>query len=136
MYIIHTDGGARGNPGPAATGVIIKHDKKLLASFGTYLGVTTNNVAEYKALIEAFFYLLTYRKEQREEVICYLDSELVVKQLTGIYKVKDENLKQLVSTIRDSVNQWGTTVKFHHVTRDKNTQADAMVNNILDSKGP
>lgn len=134
MYIIHTDGGSRGNPGPAATGIVIEQDKKQIASFGTYLGITTNNIAEYKALIEAFIYLLTQRKGDREEVVCYLDSELVVKQLTGVYKIKDKNLQQLAYIVRDSVDQWGTPVKYCHITRDKNTQADAVVNKILDLK--
>lgn len=133
MYNIHTDGGARGNPGPAATGIIIEKDGKLIASFGTYLGITTNNVAEYKALIEGLNYLVMNEIENQDDVICYLDSELVVKQLTGVYKIKNTTLLQLASLVKNHMSKWGRPVKFCHVTRDKNKEADAVVNNILDS---
>lgn len=132
MLTIYTDGGARGNPGPAAIGFIIYDGhSRVLKSFGMFIGVSTNNQAEYKALIKALEAAWDLRANQ---VKCYLDSELVVKQLQGIYKVKETYLKPLAAkalALTAKFNQ----VDFAHIPREKNKQADQLVNKALDEAG-
>lgn len=128
--LIFTDGGARGNPGPAAAGVVIKNEKgKILAAFGRYLSETTNNQAEYRALILALEHAL---KLNGAEIACYADSELMIKQLNHEYKVRDPNLAPLFLKI------WNLSTKFkkisyHHIFREKNKEADKLVNETLDT---
>ncbi len=130
MHKLFTDGGARGNPGPAATGVFIFDEKDALITFeGEYLGKATNNEAEYKALILG---LENANKFGIKEIDCYLDSELVVKQLNGEYKVKQEHLKILKEQVQDLVFLF-EKIAIHHVPREENKHADKMVNIILDS---
>lgn len=127
---IWTDGGSRGNPGAAAIGVVIRKNDKVEAEFGRRIGVATNNVAEYTAVLEALTY--TVEKLNFDEVNFFLDSELVVRQLNGIYKVKDQNLKQIFFKVRHVVNESGAKVTFTHITREKNKRADELVNDALD----
>jgi ribonuclease HI len=130
-YKLYTDGGARGNPGPAGIGgVLYGFQDEIIADFSVYLGETTNNQAEYKALIKG---LELAQKNKVENLDCYLDSELVVKQLKREYKVKNEQLAILF------VKAWNLSLKFkkitfNHVTRDKNTAADALANQAMDKK--
>ncbi len=128
--ITFTDGGARGNPGPAAAGVVIKdNDGKIVENFGKHLGSQTNNFAEYIALILA----LTRAKELgATEVECFLDSELVVKQMRREYKVKEATLQKLW------LQAWNLAATFkkityNHVPRAQNKLADAEVNKTLDA---
>ena len=128
-YKLYTDGGARGNPGPAGIGGVLYNSKnELVDSFSVYLGKTTNNQAEYKALLKG----LELAKENKvEELDCFLDSELVVKQLNREYKVKNEGLAPLF------VKVWNLSLKFKkitfsHVTRDQNTKADILANKAMD----
>jgi ribonuclease HI len=129
--ITHTDGGSRGNPGPAATGIVIKDlEGKVVAAYGEYLGVQTNNVAEYSALLSA----LTKAKELgATEVDCILDSELVVKQMRREYKVKEPTLQKLYLKIHNLTTQF-KKVTFTHTLRAGNKEADAEVNKVLDKK--
>ncbi|HUT22020.1 MAG TPA: ribonuclease HI family protein [Candidatus Bipolaricaulota bacterium] len=129
--VIFSDGGARGNPGPAAIGVIIENDTgKSIKKISRYIGETTNNQAEYQALLAG----LAYAKDLKpEEVNCYLDSELVVKQLNGEYKVKDKDLAAQFIKIWNLVHDFKKVV-FHHVPREKNKKADALVNSALDRR--
>lgn len=131
---IHTDGGARGNPGPAAIGVVIDG----VASFGKKIGETTNNVAEYTAIIEAFRYLRdeqqTMLGDKDKYIQFYLDSLLVVNQLKGIYKVKDMRLRELLMAIRMLEQEIGGIIVYTHVPREENREADKMVNEALDSQ--
>jgi ribonuclease HI len=128
-YIIHTDGGARGNPGPAATGIVIEFPGKKIEK-GYFLGTATNNVAEYSAVKQALEFLL--KEMERGEVAFFLDSELVVKQLTGVYKIKDHTLQKLAGDIQSKMKEWGRVITFTHVPRNQNKEADAMVNKVLD----
>ncbi|OGL61348.1 hypothetical protein A3H10_03905 [Candidatus Uhrbacteria bacterium RIFCSPLOWO2_12_FULL_46_10] len=127
--IIYTDGGARGNPGPAAIGIVIKSNSgSLLKTFGRYIGVSTNNQAEYRALIAA---LEEAKKMGAERIKCFLDSELLVKQLKREYRVKDKDLQSLF------VQAWNLTinfknVSFNHIPRERNKEADLAVNKALD----
>lgn len=130
---IFTDGGARGNPGPAAIGVVVKDvTGKILAQFGKTLGVTTNNVAEYQAVIEG----LTWMKARGKatDIVFFLDSKLVASQLSGTYKVKSAHLRDLVMRIRILEQEIGTNVSYRAIPREKNQEADRMVNLALDSK--
>lgn len=127
--IIYTDGGARGNPGPAGIGVVFfDHKKNILHQFAEYIGKATNNQAEYRAVILA----LEKAKELNfTELDFYLDSELVARQINGEYKVKDKDLGSLF------VKVWNLKlgfkkVVFHHVTREKNKEADKLVNRAID----
>lgn len=131
--ILYTDGGARGNPGPAAVGVAIydsanPHDP--IKTYGKYLGETTNNQAEYRALIVA----LEFAKELgAKNLVCFLDSELVVKQLTGLYKIKEAGLKELAMDALRLKNSFDI-VEFKHIPREKNKLADRLVNEALDKE--
>ena len=129
--IIYTDGGARGNPGPAAIGAVICDEKGTeLSRISEYIGQTTNNQAEYKALITALENAL---KLESKDIICHLDSELVVRQLQGKYKVREEGLKPLASEVLRLTAKFDQ-VKFVHVPREKNKLADELVNKVLDAK--
>ncbi|MDQ1283714.1 MAG: ribonuclease [Patescibacteria group bacterium] len=126
-----TDGGARNNPGPAAIGVWIETLNK---KYGEYIGEATNNVAEYAALIfglKKLKALLGKNKTKQYEVECYLDSELVVKQLNHEYKLKEEYIQKNFIEIWNLMLDFGG-VKFYHIPREKNKIADALVNEALD----
>ncbi len=125
--ILHTDGGARGNPGPAGIGVVLEigETKKL---FKKYIGEGTNNQAEYQALILG---LEEAAKLLADEVDCYLDSELVVKQLKREYKVKNEGLAPLFIKVHN-LSQSFKKVKYIHVFRESNVEADKLVNEAID----
>lgn len=128
--IIHTDGGSRGNPGPSAIGVVIStSESNHIESYGKYIGITTNNQAEYQAVVDAVKAALKYKPEK---VTFYLDSELVVKQLKGIYKVKNAEIKPLHEDILRMTT--GMKVTFNHVLRKFNTLADIEVNKALDQQ--
>ncbi len=128
--IVFCDGGSRGNPGPAALGVVIKTTKgEIIEEIGEYLGEQTNNYAEYSAVITA---LNKLREMKVKSADFYLDSELAVRQLNGIYKVKNEGLKVLYSKVLEAIGEMNIT--FTHVYREDNTEADAMVNQVLDSQ--
>lgn len=127
--IINTDGGARGNPGPAGIGVVIKTPAgEVVATIAKYLGETTNNQAEYRAVVAAI------HKAQdlgAEELEFYLDSELVVKQLNREYKVRNKDLQPLFVEIYNATLKF-KKVKFHHVRRELNKEADALANEAMD----
>lgn len=127
--ITYTDGGARGNPGPAGIGIIIKNEKgELVEEFGRYIGETTNNQAEYRALLAA---LERCRELGAKEVECRLDSELVVKQMRREYKVKDPGLASIFVQVWNVMIHF-KKVTFHHIPRERNKEADKMVNDALD----
>lgn len=131
QYILYCDGGARGNPGPAAAaGLLFDHEKRILAQYGAYLGITTNNVAEYRALHAGL--RIAYSRNVRH-ITCNLDSMLVVEQLNGRYKVKSNQLRPLYDAIQALIKKFETTA-LRYVPRDHNTQADALVNQVLDSR--
>lgn len=129
MFILHTDGGSRGNPGPAATGYLLYEDGKLVDSGGDYLGTATNNFAEYTALISGLKMAL---KHDIQDLTCKLDSELVVNQLNGKYKVKHEAIKPLHAQVKELVVKFPKIV-FTHVLRSENREADRIVNEVLDA---
>ncbi len=127
--IVNVDGGARGNPGPAAIGVVVRGaDEEVLEEVGETIGRATNNVAEYKALLRGIE-LATARGAEELELIG--DSELVVRQVEGRYKVKDGNLRELHAEVKRAlagVPSWS----IRHVKRAQNAEADRLVNAALD----
>ena len=128
---IYSDGGARGNPGPAATGIIIKNEAgEIVAAFGEYLGEQTNNFAEYSALIGG---LKKARELGATEVECVLDSELVVKQMKREYKVKEPTLQKKFIEAYNISSQF-KKVTYRHTMREGNKEADAILNRILDQE--
>lgn len=130
--VIHTDGGSRGNPGPSAVGVVIESESTSLANFGLYLGVGTNNNAEYRAVIAA----LEWLREHSDDITkasFFLDSQLVVSQLNGIFAVKHPDmivLKRKADTLRRELH---FPITFVYVPRAQNSQADSLVNQALDA---
>lgn len=130
---LFTDGGARGNPGPAALGYVLEaEDGTVLAAHGEAIGIATNNVAEYRALLAG---LERAAELQLGEVEVVSDSELLVKQMTGEYRVKNAALKQLSLEAARLARQVGT-VRYTAVRREQNEHADRLVNDALDSAGP
>lgn len=129
---VFTDGGARGNPGPAGIGVVIQDEAgRTLDAFGEYLGETTNNQAEYRAMIAA---LERAQALGATAVDAYADSELLVKQLHREYRVKHPGLAPLFVKIWNLAQSF-TSCTFRHVRRERNTDADRMVNAAIDRRG-
>jgi ribonuclease HI len=128
--IIYTDGGARGNPGPAAIGAVLKSGGEIVAEISEYIGETTNNQAEYRAVIAAIEKAKQFGAEDLE---FFLDSELVVKQLNREYKVRDKDLAPLFMKIYNT-SMGFKKISFKHVRREFNAEADALVNKALDRK--
>lgn len=127
---LYVDGGARGNPGPAAAGVVLRDEAGVsLLEAGYLLGALTNNQAEYSALLIG---VRAARQAQATSLTIYSDSELMVKQLLGEYRVKAGGLKPLFEDVQNQLLGL-TNWKIHHVLRDKNRRADELVNQALDS---
>lgn len=128
--VINTDGGSRGNPGPSGIGLVIKDDKgELLYSHGGYIGETTNNVAEYSALIKA---LEEAANLGGTTLRIQMDSELIVKQMQGTYKIKQPVLQELAAKVIQLLKKFDSYT-FVHVRREFNKEADALVNQALDA---
>ncbi len=136
-FIIHTDGGARGNPGPAALGVVIEEaGGGLKKGYGEYIGETTNNEAEYQAAIFALKKLkqLVGKKAAGEaKVEIHVDSELLERQINGHYKIMGRKLQELFLEIWNLKIDFGEVV-FKHLLREKNKEADRLVNAALDKE--
>lgn len=130
LAILRTDGGARGNPGPAGAGFVIEVDGEIVCRGGRYLGMATNNVAEYEALIWG---LENVRTLGYTGVSVNADSELVVKQLLGAYKVKNAGLKPLFLRAMGLLREF-ERYTITHVRRELNAEADAMANAAMDER--
>lgn len=128
--VLRTDGGSRGNPGPAGCGFVIEVDGSVVCSAGRYLGIQTNNVAEYEALIWG---LENVSALGHREVQVYADSELLVKQINGVYRVKNEGLKPLFVRALALLRTFDA-FKVTHVYRSDNKLADAAANDAMDAK--
>ncbi len=130
--VLYTDGGARGNPGPAGAGwVLFGPDGALLTEGGRYLGTATNNVAEYEALLAG---LRAAAGAGCARVEVRSDSELLVRQMSGAYKVKNEGLKPLFAEARRLVARF-QAVRITHVRREENAEADRLANEAMDACG-
>lgn len=138
MLYINTDGGSRGNPGPAAIGIVFSdNQEKTIYSFKECIGKATNNEAEYRAIIKALEILLKSKwfKENNLEdksVVCRLDSKLVVEQINGNYKIKQEHIKKFMEKINELKKVIKLKIVFVHIKREQNKNADKLVNEALD----
>jgi len=127
---LFTDGGARGNPGPGAIGVVLKNSKgEVIKEVGKFIGECTNNEAEYEALIEGLDCAL---EKKATNLVCHLDSQLIVKQLNGEFKVKNPRMKKYWNFVKRLEKQF-KAVEYKQVPREKNAEADALVNEVLDT---
>jgi len=134
-FFIHADGGSRGNPGPAGAGAMIRDEfGNSVASVSKFLGIRTNNFAEYEAVIlgfEALMKIVPTTKHRETNVVVKMDSELVVKQMRGEYKIKNTTLKEQRARLAPLAAHFGT-VSFTHVPREENSDADALANAAMD----
>ena len=132
VFFLYADGGSRGNPGPAGIGVVILDTKKKkIKEVFKYIGETTNNNAEYNALICG---LEEVRSLGGQEVIVNLDSELVVKQINGEYRVKNADIKPLFEKVIDALKNF-KSFEIRHIDRSKNKEADKLVNKAINLSG-
>ncbi len=133
MIYTNSDGGARGNPGPGAIGVLVRENGKILTKYSARIGkFVTNNVAEYEALIKALEFASKYTDK---EITCFLDSELIVKQLLGEYRVRNKKLLKLFLRVQKLQEKFEKII-YKHVSRWDNFQqiADGLLNVELDKK--
>ena len=131
--MVYTDGGSRGNPGPAAIAAIVTDcSGRLLQKHSEYIGVATNNVAEYMAVLKAMKLAL---RHGNGKLVCVMDSQLVCRQLSGQYKIKKPHLKELFEQVKEEEKKF-SSVKYEHVKRENAAiqQADAMLNETLDRR--
>ncbi len=131
--ILHSDGASRGNPGPAGVGVVLQFNGKK-KNYREFIGYATNNEAEYKALlfgIKKIKQLIGKENVKKKRLVCCLDSELVVKQLNHRYKIQDENMQKLFMEVWNSTIDF-LEVKFEHIQRERNREADQLANRALD----
>jgi ribonuclease HI len=134
---VYCDGGARGNPGPAAYGfVIYDSSRKIIHEEGRAIGNQTNNYAEYSAVIAALKYIHenSLINSQQSEINFFLDSKLVAEQLSGRWKIKNENLRDLFYTVKELEKKTGADIDYKHIPREQNTEADRLVNMALDQE--
>ncbi len=136
MIKVYTDGGARGNPGPAAIGVFITdQSNNKIGEISEKIGETTNNVAEYRAVISALDWLIKKRSEiTGRKIYFFLDSKLVVCQITGLFKIKDAKLRNLLFIVRQKEAEFNIPISYSHIPREENKEADRLVNLALDYK--
>ena len=135
---VYTDGGSRGNPGHAAYGItILDPQGHTLHQLSGYLGITTNNQAEYQGVVQALRYFQQNLSSfpSLTQLKFFLDSELIVRQITGVYRIKDAGLQVHATLIHQLLDSLPFQVTFTHVPRSQNKLADALVNQTLDQLG-
>lgn len=133
-FTIYADGGSRGNPGPAGSGAIIRNESgETVATVSEYIGVSTNNVAEYTAVLRALEKLAAMLESTSKEadVEVRMDSMLVVRQMSGEWKIKHENMKPLAASTNQVIQRF-RSVSFVHVYREDNKDADKLANAAMD----
>ncbi|MCX6808507.1 MAG: ribonuclease HI family protein [Candidatus Berkelbacteria bacterium] len=137
---INTDGGSRGNPGPAAIGIVFSDiNEKQIYGYKEYIGEATNNEAEYSAILKALEILaksqwLVQNNASHNSVVCRLDSQLVVEQINGRFKIKQDHLRVFVDKIRGLISALKLNISFIYVPREQNKAADKLVNEALDAE--
>ena len=134
---IYTDGGARGNPGPAAIAFVVTDEREnILKEFGKTIGNATNNIAEYFAVVEALSWIKNNFDQPINKINFFLDSQLAVNQLNGFYKIKNCFLREAILKIKilevEIKNKTGGEIFYHLIPREKNCLADKLVNSSLD----
>lgn len=131
-YVIFSDGGSRGNPGLAAAGFLIKAESgEILVKGGSFLGKASNNIAEYQGVVLALRKLKNLGASTGDTVEVFVDSQLVAQQLNGLFKVKNAKIRELILMIRGEETKF-KSVSYTHINRDANSEADRIVNEILD----
>lgn len=134
-YIVFTDGGARGNPGYAAYGFVVKDSNGItIYREGKTIGIATNNTAEYTGVISALQWIKNNLHEKNTSIQFYLDSELVSYQLEGKYRIKNENLRNLYFTVKQLESECNCTTSYTPIPRENNSEADKLVNDALDAQ--
>ncbi len=130
---LYTDGASRGNPGPSGIGVVAKYETgELIFQHFKYIGLRTNNQAEYTALIEGINKLKNLKESKDIDLIVNADSQLMIRQLSGKYKIKNIKLRELKNKVDDLLGSF-KSVKFVHIPRELNKEADRLANKALDS---
>ncbi len=131
---VHTDGGARGNPGIAGFGLVITNpDKKVIYQESKFLGIKTNNEAEYMGIIAALTWIKNHHHQQIiSSVNFFSDSQLLIRQITGTYKVKAKNLKPLFNSVQNLLKQINLPFHFQDIPRHQNQIADTLANQAMD----
>lgn len=131
---IYSDGGSRGNPGPSASAFVVIDGGKIIHKESKYLGRKTNNEAEYYGVIIALNWLIKNKTALNDKVkaFFYLDSELVTRQISGVYRVKGNNLKPLYNKVKNSLTLLELQVIFNSIPREKNKIADFILNKEID----
>ena len=137
--IVFSDGGSRGNPGQAAIGVVIKTENKdIVGQISRTIGISTNNEAEYRALLAALEYLSQNIEQlhlaSTTEIKFYLDSNLIVNQVNGLYKVKNSRLREFLYKVREIEQAVPGKIIYQLIPREKNREADLLVNQALDNQ--
>lgn len=133
-FILYADGGSRGNPGPAGAGALVRDEEDVqVVTVSDFLGTTTNNIAEYTAVLRALTELkkLLGSAVGGATVAARLDSQLIVRQMNGEYKIKHANIVPLARAVKDVVSEF-KSVTFSHVYREDNKEADALANEAMD----
>lgn len=131
---IYTDGASRGNPGPASYGFTVSDESgNLLYEKGKFIGVTTNNVAEYTGALEALKFARKEYGQDNLEIKFYADSRLVIEQLSGRFKVKSAHLKPIINQIKE-LSSSISKITYFHIPRSQNSQADKLANLALDRR--
>ena len=131
IWTLFVDGASRNNPGPSGAGIYIEKDGVLVIKDGYFLGVKTNNQAEYLALLLGLF-MVAEHMHGNDQLRIISDSQLLVRQLMGIYKVRQPHLQRLHAVCKEKMENLGAEI--FHVLREENTQADEMANHGVDSK--
>lgn len=135
MTNIFTDGAARGNPGDASIAFYVTDEKNnKIFSHGEKIGLATNNVAEYKAIILALLWLIKNKNKITSPINIFLDSNLVCSQLNGLFKIKNVSLRTLFFEIKQKEREINQPIIYQYIPREKNKEADKIVNLVLDNK--
>lgn len=129
--VVHTDGGSRNNPGDAGIGAVIERDGSLVAEISEYIGVATNNIAEYTAVVRSLETCIE-NGWTTESLHFRLDSKLVVEQVQGNWKIKEPTLRPLVERVRELASRF-PSVSYTHIPREENSRADRLVNEAIDA---
>lgn len=130
LLTLHTDGGARGNPGPGGIGVVIEDGQETVAAFGEFIGHVTNNQAEYRAVIRG---LEKAKELGATHVVVFVDSQLIARQIRREYKIKEKTLAQLFVQVWNLI-QGFQSFEIKEIPREKNKRADALVNEAIDKE--
>lgn len=131
---VYTDGGSRGNPGPSGFGLVIYDDQNnIIYQESTFLGIKTNNEAEYSGIISAIKWVeQNFSKLNIDQVTFFADSQLLIRQLQGVYKVKSPNLVPLFQQAKKTLNQMNLNYQFNDIRREYNQLADELANQAMD----